>query len=361
MTTPAKTLEKSLNLGYHFQDMNFSWSQIKKPVVALAPMSGVSDIAMRVMAKKFGSDLLFSEFISAASIFYKTENEKSFKLAEFLPEERPYFIQLFGNEPEHFKAAAKILAEKFHPDGFDINFGCPARSVVNSGAGSALFCEPQKAAEIIKIVKEYSGGLPTSIKLRAAFKNISVLEFIEKIKDALFENVTLHMRSYEQMHTGAPNWDAAKALGEKLKTFDRPISFIINGGLDSAKKAKEALEYTGADGVMIAQASLGNPFIFREIKAAFNNQPIPVTTPQERIETALEHARLMLQTKGEHYGITEMRKHLAWYFKGFPGVSELRGQLVKINSLPELEAILCQLDPSALSQSTANQPAKTSA
>src|SRR5579883_2998098 len=113
--------------------MHFEWSKIKKPVVALAPMSGVSDIAMRIMAKKYGSDLLFSEFISAASLYYKTENEKSFALAEFLPEERPYFIQLFGNEPEHFKVAAKILGEKFNPDGFDINFGCPARSVVNSG------------------------------------------------------------------------------------------------------------------------------------------------------------------------------------------------------------------------------------
>ncbi len=104
----------------------FSWSTIKPPVVALAPMSGVSDIAMRVMAKRFGSDLLFSEFISAASIFYKEENEKSFMLARFLPEERPFIIQLFGNDPEHFKVAARVLTEKFHPDGFDVNFGCPA-------------------------------------------------------------------------------------------------------------------------------------------------------------------------------------------------------------------------------------------
>jgi len=323
--------------------MNFSWSEIKKPVVALAPMSGVSDIAMRVMARKYGSDLLFSEFISAASLFFKNENEKSFMLAEFLPQERPYFIQVFGNDPEHFKVAVNILTEKYRPDGFDINFGCPARSVVNSGAGSALFCEPRKAVEIIKTVKEASGGLPTSIKLRAAFKNISVLDFIDNIKDAPFENVTLHMRTYEQLHTGAPNWDIAKQLREKLQQ-DRPgTTFIINGGLDSAPKAKQALEYTGADGVMIAQASLGNPFIFREIKAALNNEAIPVTTLQERTAAAIEHARLMVQTKGEKFGILEMRKHLAWYFKGFPHVSELRAQLVKISSLAELENILAAM------------------
>jgi tRNA-dihydrouridine synthase B len=132
----------------------FDWSTIPKPLVALAPMSGVSDAAMRLMAKKFGSDLEFSEFISATGLFYKEENEKSFNLAKFLPEERPYIIQLFGNNPDHFKVAAKILNEKFHPDGFDINFGCPARTVVNSGAGSSLFCEPQKAYDIICAVKE---------------------------------------------------------------------------------------------------------------------------------------------------------------------------------------------------------------
>jgi tRNA-dihydrouridine synthase B len=320
--------------------MNFSWQTIHKPVVALAPMSGVSDIAMRVMAKKYGSDLLFSEFISAASLFYKNESEQSFMLARFLPQERPFIIQLFGNDPEHFKVAVKILKEKFNPDGFDINFGCPARSVINSGAGSALFCQPQKAAEIIRAVKESSNGLPTSIKLRAGFKNISVLDFIEEIKDAPFENVTLHMRTYEQMHTGDPNWDIAKQLKIKLDKIKPGTPLIINGGLDTAQKAKEALEYTEAAGVMIAQASLGNPFIFREIKAALNNQSIAVTSLRERIETATEHAKLMVQTKGEKIGILEMRKHLAWYFKGFAGVSDLRAQLVKINSLQELETLL---------------------
>src|SRR5258708_17204312 len=245
--------------------MNFSWSTIKKPVVALAPMSGVSDSPMRLMAKRFGSDLEFSEFISAASLFYKEENEKSFRLAQFVEQERPYIIQLFGNDPENFKVADKILNEKYKPDGFDINFGCPAHSVVNSGAGSALFCEPLKAQQIIETVKEASNGLPTSIKLRAAYKNISCLEFMEKIKGAPFENVTLHMRTYEQLHTGEPNWEVAKELKQRIN-----VPLIINAGLNSAEKAKAALEYTGADGVMIAQASLGNPFIFREIKAALN-------------------------------------------------------------------------------------------
>jgi tRNA-dihydrouridine synthase B len=321
------------------RNMSFSWETIKKPIVALAPMSGVSDSAMRMMAKKYGSDIEFSEFISAAGLFYKEENEKSFNLAKFFPEERPYIIQLFGNVPEHFTAATKILNERFHPDAFDINFGCPARSVVNSGAGSALFQEPEKAKEIITRVKEASGGLPTSIKLRAAYKNISVLEFIDKINGAPFENVTLHMRTYEQLHTGEPNWDSAKDLKKHLN-----VPLIINGGLDSAEKAKQALEYTGADGVMIAQASLGNPFIFREIKAILNNEPVVLPTMEERVSTALEHARLMVQTKGPQQGMLEMRKHLAWYFKGFPGVSALRSQLVQIKTLEDLERTFASID-----------------
>lgn len=322
--------------------MPFSWSTIPKPLVALAPMSGVSDIAMRMMAKKYGSDIEFSEFISAASIFYKQEDsQKSFQLAKFLPEERPYIIQLFGSDPAHFEVATKVLNEKFHPDGFDINFGCPARSVVNSGSGSALFAQPDVARKIIETVKEASGGMPTSIKLRAAYKQISVLEFMDNIKGAPFENVTLHMRTYEQLHTGEPNWEVAKQLKEKLSGTGIPL--IINGGLNTPQKAKEALEYTGADGVMIAQASLGNPFIFREIKEALNNQPVVLPTFEERIEAALEHARLMVRTKGEKYGIVEMRKHLAWYFKGFPGVAGLRQELVRVQSLEELEVLFQKL------------------
>lgn len=302
-------------------------------------MSGVSDIAMRMIAKKYGSDICFSEFISAASIFYKNENEKSFALARFWEEERPFIIQLFGNDPKHFKVATRVLKEKFHPDGFDINFGCPARSVVNSGAGSALFCHPQTAKTIIETVKEASGGLPTSIKLRTAFKAISVLEFIENIIDAPFENITLHMRSYEQMHTGEPDWETAKKLKEWLE--NKPgVSLIINGGINSGEKARLALEYIGADGVMVAQASLGNPFIFREIKAVLNGEPNPKTIFEERVETAIEHAKLVVKTKGERLGIIEMRKHLSWYFRNYPNSAELRKNLVRINSVAEIEKLL---------------------
>src|SRR6185369_14365273 len=128
--------------------MNFSWSTIKKPVVALAPMSGVSDIATRSIARRWGSDITFSEFISVDALHYKPDNEKSLLLAKFIEAERPFIIQVFGRNPDHFATAVKLLNEKFHPDGFDVNFGCPARSVVNNGAGSCLFLEPALAKQI---------------------------------------------------------------------------------------------------------------------------------------------------------------------------------------------------------------------
>lgn len=324
-------------LALRFTPMSFSWSTIKTPIVAFAPMSGVSDIAMRSIAKKWGSDITFSEFISAASIHYKNDNSKSFQLAQFIETERPFIIQLFGKDPEHFKTAAKILNKKFRPDGFDINFGCPAHSVINNGAGSCLFLEPGLAKQIIETVKETSGLLPTSIKLRASYKHVGALEFLKNIEGAPFENVTVHMRSYEQVHHGQPNWEIGKNIKEYFK--NRPVSVIVNGGIASGLQAKEVLEFTDADGVMVAQASLGNPFIFQEIKATLAGQVLPELTWTERLDTVREHARLMVEYKGDR-GIIEMRKHLVWYLKGFPDASQLRQKLVKVESLGQLDTIL---------------------
>ena len=210
--------------------------------------------------------------------------------------------------------------------------------MVNTGAGSSLFTKPDLARAIIEAVKEASGGLPTSIKLRAAYKHVGVLEFVDKIKDAPFENVTLHMRTYEQLHTGEPNWDVAAQLKALLRAV-KDVPLIINGGLNSAAKAQEALAYTGADGVMVAQGSLGNPFIFAEIKAQLKGEPIPTFSYEDRIKVALAHAQLMVDTKGEQRGILEMRKHLAWYLRGYPHASEIRAKLVHADTLQQVRNI----------------------
>lgn len=343
--------------------MSFSWQNQQKPIVALAPMSGVSDIAMRSIARSWGSDLTFSEFISTDALYYKVRSyfhakkdsftdteldecitdaefwadDKSFRLAQFIESERPFIIQVFGPEPTHFYVAVYILNKLFRPDGFDINFGCPARSVVNNGAGSCLFLTPNKAIQIINEVKRAAGSLPVSIKLRASYKHVPALEFLESLGDAPYDNITIHMRSYEQVHHGEPNWDSGKLVTEFAHSHNKTC--IINGGLDSGIKAKAALEHTGADGIMVAQASLGNPFIFKEIKDALNGLPHSPASTSERITTVLDHARLMTEHKGSH-GMIEMRKHLLWYFRSFPGASKLRQELAKVTDIAELEAIL---------------------
>lgn len=345
---------------------NFSWKTIPKPVVALAPMSGVSDIAMRSIAKRCGSDITFSEFISTDALHYKVgawlsiahpkgihisdedilrasqdktfwQGDKSFMLAKFIPEERPFIIQVFGNEPEHFHTTVTLLNEIFKPDGFDINFGCPARSVINNGAGSCLFMKPDLARKIIETVKASCGDLPVSLKLRASYKEVTALEFLKNIEGAPFESVTLHMRTYDQVHHGQPNWDSGKELKNYLSTKDIPL--IVNGGISTGTQAVEVLNYTKADGVMVAQASLGNPFVFREIKNALQGKTTEEVTIEERVDTVLEHAKLMLEHKGNH-GIIEMRKHLLWYFKGFPMASELRSSLSSCQSLDEIKLAL---------------------
>jgi tRNA-dihydrouridine synthase len=144
------------------------------------------------------------------------------------------------------------------------------------------------------------------------------------------------MRTYEQVHFGPANWEVGKQLREYLAP--KNIGLIVNGGINSGQQAKDVLAYTGADGVMVAQPSLGNPFIFREIRAVLGQQPIPTISTQDRISTALSHAKLMLEHKGPR-GIIEMRKHLLWYFKGFPGAAELRKQLAQIETLEQLEQI----------------------
>ncbi len=342
--------------------MPFSWKTIKKPVVALAPMSGVTDIAARSVARKWGSDITFSEFISTDALYYKVKSligkdplslsdkemlhcaqddaiwadDKSCRLAEFIEEERPFIIQLFGPTPEHFSIAAKILKHRFNPDGFDINFGCPARSVINNGAGSCLFLNPEAAKKIVTLVKE-AANLPTSIKLRASYKHVTALDFLQAIKGAPFENVTVHMRTYEQVHHGQPNWDIGKQVKEFFKDTD--VTVLINGGIDSGEKAKQALQHTGADGVMVAQSSLGNPFIFAEIKSALEGKFKPEINLQTRIQTIMDQAHLVYRYKGDR-GMLELRKHLLWYFKGFPNASELRKELSQVNSLEQLDGIL---------------------
>jgi len=328
------------------------WKKLNKPILALAPMAGITDSAFRKICRKYGADVTYSEMASATALFFKPQ--KTLKLVKLKKNERPYIVQLFGNKPEHFKKAAKIITEKIKPDGIDINFGCPAKKVFGHGSGCALMGNIKLAREIISAVCKNT-DLPVSIKIRAGLKNTNAIDFIKNTKDLPYSAVMLHGRTYEGSFSGLVDF----SLCEKIKKIIPDKIVLGNGGITTPENAIKILhDYPLLDGLGIARGAWGRPWIFDEIK---NILQYPSLLPEERekinpVEYAakrrpplaefnrvkkimIEHARLIYKDKKE-LGIFEIRKHLCWYIKGFPGASELRKKLVLAKSVEEIKKIL---------------------
>jgi nifR3 family TIM-barrel protein len=322
--------------------MDNFWQQLKnanQPILALAPMAGVSDAPFRQMCKQFGADVVYSEMASATALNYQPQ--KTLELVQFEAAESPYVVQLFGANPEHFVKATKIIADEVRPDGIDINFGCPVHKVQKQGAGAILMGHPKLAREVVEAVLENT-ALPVSIKIRArmekgegdARRRVDALEFLAAMEGLPLAAVMIHGRSMAQGHTGAVDFEIIKAA--------RPLVsgvLLANGGVTDAASAQELLDETAADGLGVARGAMGKPWLFEEIRSK-----VPGVKGKEEIfKIALEHARLADRILGRQ-GIVELRKHLCWYVAGFPGAGELRRELVKVESLEEIEKILtaCQ-------------------
>ena len=303
--------------------------------MALAPMAGVTDAPFRQMCKKFGADVVYSEMASATALNYQPQ--KTLELVKFEEAERPYVVQLFGANPEHFVKATKIIAEEVGPDGIDINFGCPVPKVQKQGAGAILMGHPKLAREVVEAVLA-STALPVSIKIRArmekgegdARRRVDALEFLEAMQGLDLAAVMIHGRSMAQGHSGAVDFGIIKDARPLV-----PGVLLANGGVTDAASAQELLAKTEADGLGIARGAMGRPWLFEVIR---NKKP-GVLSKEEIFEIALEHAKLADKILGRQ-GIVELRKHLCWYVAGFPGAGELRKELVKVNTLEEIEAIL---------------------
>jgi tRNA-dihydrouridine synthase B len=362
---------------------NTFWRKLKHPskggqaILALAPMAGITDSAFRQMCKKYGADVVYSEMASVSALFYKPQ--KTLKMLQFNAKDRPYVVQLFGNKPEHFAEATKIITKKIRPDGIDINFGCPARKVFGQGSGCALMPQKKLAREIISSVCENT-HLPVSIKIRAGLhpikypqnglsasgeqfngvKNITAIKFIENIKDLPFSAVMVHGRTYEGKFSGKVDFE----IVQNLKKIIPDKIVLANGGINTPEEAKKILEdYPTLDGLGIARGSLGRPFIFDEIKSLTKCHPERIRLLAEKPKdltrldssttlgmtskynfskikgVALEHSKLVWKEGGK-LGMLEMRKHLSWYVRGFPNASELRQKLVQIKTLEEIKNIL---------------------
>lgn len=310
----------------------------KKPILALAPMAGVSDMPFRQLCKEFGADVLYSEMASATALNYNPE--KTLELVKFdRAIEAPYIVQLFGANPEHFKVATKIITEQVRPDGIDINFGCPVPKVQKQGAGAILMGNPQLAREVVEAVLANT-DLPVSIKIRArmekgegdARRRVDALEFLEAMKGLDISAVMIHGRSMAQGHSGSVDFEIIKNARDLVLGV-----LLANGGVVDVATAEELLRETQADGLGIARGAMGKPFIFEEIK----DKREKIKEKREVFQLAVRHAYLAEKLLGRQ-GIIEMRKHLCWYMTDFPGASELRQKLVQVRSAKEVEEILAQ-------------------
>ncbi|WP_250278820.1 tRNA dihydrouridine synthase DusB [[Clostridium] colinum] len=295
--------------------------------VFLAPMAGVTDVVFRTLCKEQGCGLTYSEMVSAKGIMYNNENTK--KLLEIDKREGKVAVQLFGSDANVLADMARTLDDNDDIGFFDINMGCPAPKIVKNGDGSALMKNPKAIGEIVKAVSS-STNKPLTIKIRKGFDDscINAVEIAKIAEENGASGIAIHGRTREQFYSGKADWDIIKKVKESVN-----ISVIGNGDITSPEKAKEMLEYTGCDAIMIGRAAQGNPWIFKRVVHYLNTGEIlEKPSINEKIDIAIKHLNMLIQCKGEYIGIREMRKHLGWYIKGMPKSSEMR---VIINSIEE--------------------------
>lgn len=299
----------------------------------LAPMAGVADRAFREICKEMGASYVVSEMVSSKGVSYK--NERSTELMQVSDIEHPCAVQLFGNEPETMAEAART-ALKFKPDILDINMGCPAPKISGNGSGCALMKTPKLCGEIVKAVVN-AVDIPVTIKIRKGYddETLTAMDVAKYCVENGASAITIHGRTAKQMYKPYADWDIIAKLKSEL---DVPI--IGNGDVVDGKSAKEMLDQTGCDMVMVGRASLGNPWVFKQINEYMTTGIIlPPVSAEERLQTMAEHINRICQYKGEKIGMKEARKHVAYYLKGFHGAAAFRneaGRLCTYNDLLEL-------------------------
>jgi tRNA-dihydrouridine synthase B len=290
----------------------------------LAPMEDVSDPPFRLVCKEQGVDLMYTEFISSEGLI--RDAAKSKKKLDIFEYERPIGIQIFGSEIESMIQSAKII-DVVKPDLLDINYGCPVSKVTCKGAGAGILQNiPKMVAMTEAVVK--STSLPVTVKTRLGWDESSknIEDVAERLQDIGIQALTIHGRTRVQMYKGEANWELIAKVKENPRIT---IPIFGNGDIDSPEKAWEYKEKFGVDGIMVGRASIGYPWIFREIKHYFKTKEIlPAPTIQERVEACLKHFEFSIQWKGPVLGILEMRRHYTNYFKGIPHFKPFRMDLV---------------------------------
>lgn len=305
----------------------------------LAPMEDVSDPPFRILCRRYGADLVYSEFISSEGLI--RDAIKSRKKLEFYPEERPFGIQIFGGDEEAMAMAAEIVGA-VQPDLVDINFGCPVKKVVCKGAGAAVLKDIPLMARLTRAVVR-STRLPVTVKTRLGWdeRSINITEVAERLQDEGIKALTIHGRTRVQMYKGTADWTK---IAEVKNNPRIRIPIFGNGDIDSPQKAVEYKERYGVDGIMVGRAAIGAPWIFKRIKEFVTTGNDPGDPPiQERVDTCRQHFLKSITWKGERVAVHEMRIHYSHYFRGFPEAKNLRSRLVTASTASEVLAILDKL------------------
>lgn len=301
--------------------------------IILAPMAGVTDLPFRLICKSFGADLVVSEMISAKGIEYR--DKKTNKLLETTKDEAPLIVQIFGNDADIMARAAEYV-QKNGTQAIDINMGCPTPKIVTNGDGAALGRETEKAARVMAAVVS-AASVPVSVKFRSGWDDTckNCVALAQAAEAAGIAAVTLHARTRQQFYAGCADWNDIAAVKKVVS-----IPVIGNGDIAVPEDVTAMKAQTGCDSVMIGRAAEGNPFIFRQIREYLETGRYTAVTSAEKLETICRHLDLLVACKGEHLGILEARKHIAWYFKGIPHSAAAKSKAFAAETLDEMKEIV---------------------
>jgi tRNA-dihydrouridine synthase B len=309
--------------------------RIDVPLI-LAPMAGVTNHAFRIICRENGAGLVVTELLSSHAIHYR--NAKTFGMFDWSDAERPVAVQLFGGDPAMMAEAAQVV-EEHGADIVDLNMGCWVPKVAKTGAGAALLKDICLAESVVRSMVE-AVKIPVTVKIRSGWdrSRTTAIEFAQRAQDAGARAITIHARYASQGFTGSADWSIIRRVKDVVT-----IPVIGNGDVESAEDAVRMIDETGCDGVMIGRAALGNPWIFDDIRSYLETGAhLPAPTLRQRVETALRHVTTLAAhpNMGEERAVREMRGQLTHYFKGFPGVSALRCEMVRFNTIAEIRDLL---------------------
>lgn len=304
--------------------------------LALAPMAGITDLPFRLICRRLGCGMTVSEMVSAKGLLYK--NVKTTEMLRIDDGERPTAIQLFGSVPEELAEAARMV-EASGADMIDFNMGCPVPKIVNNGEGSALMKQPQLAHDIlaamVKAVK-----IPVTVKFRAGWDDSSrnAVEIAKAVEAAGVSAVAVHGRTRQQFYEGKADWGIIAEVKQAVK-----VPVFGNGDIFTVEDGLRMLAETGVDGLMIGRGADGNPWIFRELAAVLRGEERPAAPSlQERLAQAAEHLDMLIDYKGEHISVKEMRRHISAYLKGLPHAAEFRGRFHKVDTREQFMELLTE-------------------